>query len=879
VRIPSSPTIRIAAGLLLAALLSLVGYQVFRRRSSQAPEALLKRADDLSWLNAWVQAEPLYRQAELKFRAEGNLTRALYARVSQVPAESESSTTIPSQIASLRRDLELPEARNPETRLRILTILGMLETNYDAGMARDTWSEVEKLALDRHHYLLASRASGEQGIAAFLLGDLATAKKDVLRAWLVAKVADPAAHIRYASMYGAGLVEIHKYKEALGPLNEAIRVAQKTPEIAYPTIAITSKIDALSGLGENQQALALAAEEMRRVSEYHLSAHLADIYQMRAGVYERMGQLSQAISDYAESIQLAKQLSYWRGLTQVDGALAKAYLHQGELQPALAAINEAIDANRKIPDELYFVPRNLAIKAEILARMGKMRDSNDYYEKSADLLDALLSRVPTPMVERQLLSDLGVVYAGYFASLQEQGRLGDAFRVIERARGRIEAQALSHHDVIVPHAPSPTELRLTSLNVQLLDTDGSDARSQILDAIYTTEQQIGADEKDVDTPPDPVPLNKLRQDLRPSELFIEYVLAQRQSYALAVTRNSAHTYLLPPKDQLEEEATQYRSDLTKGNSDLRLAQRLFDGLLGGIPEYRTNSDLILVPDGKLHLLPFAALADSGQYLAASHTVSVAPSGTVLDLLRHRESGTAHPTMPYIGVAAWISKPPPITLIASIRRAISGPDRRQLVALPESRNEVESIATDFPPPRTILLGAQATETDFKRLPLGRYEVIHLALHGYADPEYPDRSALVFAPETPPIDDGLLQVREIRHLHLNADLVTLSACDTGVGPVGEEGVADVENAFIEAGAQSVVSTLWEVNDHATADLMIDFYRQLGRGENKAGALRQAQLDMLKSGQLPSFWAGFELDGEPGGSLFHRNSADYSLRSSTR
>jgi len=875
----SSPTIRIAAGLLLAALLSVVGYQVFRRRNSQGPEALLKRADDLSWLNAWVQAEPLYLQAELKFRAEGNLSRALYARVSQVPAESESSTTIPNQIASLRRDLDLPEARNPETRLRILTILGMLETNYDATMARNTWNEVEKLADDRHHYLLASRASGEEGIAAFLLGDIATAKKHVLRAWLVAKVADPAAHIRYASMYGAGLVELHKYKEALGPLNEAIRVAEKTPGIAYPTIAITAKIDALSGLGENRQALALAAEETRRVSEYHLSAHLADIYQMRAGVYERMGQWNQAISGYLESVRYAKQLSYWRGLTQVDGALAKAYLHQEELQPALAAINEAIDANRKIPDELYFVPRNLAIKAEILARLGKVQDSNDYYEKSTDLLDALLSRVPTPMVERQLLSDLGVVYADYFASLRDQGRVGDAFRVIERARGRIEAQALSHHDVIVPHAPSPAELRLTSLNVQLLDTNGSGPRSRILDTIYTTEQQIGTDEKDVDTPPDPVPLKKLQQDLRPSELFIEYVLAEPQSYALAVTRISVHSYPLPPQTQLEAETTQYRSELTKGNTDIPLAQRLFNDLLGAIPEYRTNSDLIVVPDGKLHLLPFAALADAGQYLAASRTLSVAPSGTVLDLLRHRDNGSAHTTMPYVGVAAWISKPPPITMIASIRRAVSGPDRRQLVALPESRSEVESIAADFPPPTTILLGAHATETDFKHLPLGQFKVIHLALHGYADPEFPDRSALVFAPETPPIDDGLLQVREIRQLHLNADLVTLSACDTGVGPVGEEGVADIENAFIEAGAQSVVSALWEVNDQATADLMIDFYRQLGHSESKAGALRQAQLDMLKSGRPPSSWAGFELDGEPDGHLFQRTATDYSLRSSTR
>ena len=122
-------------------------------------------------------------------------------------------------------------------------------------------------------------------------------------------------------------------------------------------------------------------------------------------------------------------------------------------------------------------------------------------------------------------------------------------------------------------------------------------------------------------------------------------------------------------------------------------------------------------------------------------------------------------------------------LQALSRAISGPERRELVALPESQHEVETIATDLPKPSTILFGARATETNFKQLPLGQYNVIHLALHGYVDPEIPDRSALVFAPESPATDDGLLQVREIRNLHLNADLVTLSACDTGIGPVGK------------------------------------------------------------------------------------------------
>ena len=264
-RIAFSSTFRIAAGLLLAVLLSIVGYHVLRKRNPHAPEALLKRADDMSWLNNWIGAAPLYRQAELQFTQKGQFSKALYASVSEIPARSESSTSFPAQIASLRHDLELPAAQDPETRLRVLTVLGMLEVNYDSEMARQTWSEVQSLATSQHHYLLASRAIGEQGIAAFLLGDIATAKKDVLKAWMIAKVVDPAAHIRYASMYGTGLVELHKYKEALGPLDEAIRVASKTRGAAYPTIAITAKIEALSGLGENTEALTLAAEEMRRV--------------------------------------------------------------------------------------------------------------------------------------------------------------------------------------------------------------------------------------------------------------------------------------------------------------------------------------------------------------------------------------------------------------------------------------------------------------------------------------------------------------------------------------------------------------------------------------------------------------------------------------
>ena len=361
----------------------------------------------------------------------------------------------------------------------------------------------------------------------------------------------------------------------------------------------------------------------------------------------------------------------------------------------------------------------------------------------------------------------------------------------------------------------------------------------------------------------PVSLVELQRDLTPTELVIEYVLDEPQSYALAITHKTVHWYLLAGKGDLEKKAAQYRDLVRNQKANPELARRLFEALLGTIPEYESKQSIILVPDGKLSLLPFAALMDGNQYVISSHVVSSIPSSTVLHLIRTREHGTSQASMPYVSVAAWTSNSN--TFVKRVMRSIGGPERSEFVALPESRREVEFVGADLPKPSTILLGSSATETHFKKLPLSRYNVLHLALHGYADLEYPDRSAPAFAPEKNAGNDGLLQVREIRHLGLNAGLVTLSACDTGVGPVGQTGVTNIANAFIEAGAQSVVATLWELEDHATTHLMSNFYARLAGGMDKGEVLRQAQLELIKSGFAPFYWASFEIVGEPDDALF--------------
>lgn len=854
-----APTVSV----LIAVLSGVYLYAVMPHRPhlpAGSAEDLLYRADSLSWNDRWEEAAPLYRQAEVLFRGQGNQAKALYAAVSQIPPNQ--AVDIPATIWSLITDLTRPGASDPETRLRILTVLGILETNQDAAQAHATWQEVERLARKLHHYELATRAIGEEGIAAFILGDTVTAKRQVVFAWMFAKPElDPAARIRYASAYGAGLVAVGRYSEAMTPLDDAVGIAEAHPQVAYPTLAISTKIDALVGLHRYKEALRLSNDCLSRLKDTPFDGQKTQLYLSLGTIEAKLGDLNAAISDMRTALGLANHMHNFRGLTDVGGTLAQTYFNSGQMQEALDAVNAAIQANTKIPDELYLAPANLALKARILDKMGNLKAADDFFRKSTTLVDAMMQRASTTNLESQLLAEMSDIYSAYFASLCQQGRYDDALAALEKIRGRLEAEALENHGSQPVHAPTPQEQQLTRLNIALINTDDPKNRDALMSEIYRTEINLGPSKLAAASVVHPVTLARLQHALSPDQLLIEYVLANPASYALAITRSGVHAYTLVSRSVIEADAARYRDEIRAKLADPTLAQNLFSALLDPIQEYREKTDLVIVPDGELHLLPFSALVNKGEYVLSSHTVAVAPSSTAFEILTRQSAEIGRPKMPYIGVAAWTQK---AETRNPILRAIDGPERDEFVPLPYSETEVETIAADLPKPNTILLGANATETRFKQLSADSTDVIHLALHGYADVEYPDRSALIFAPEANGPDDGMLQAREIRELHIRAKLVTLSACDTGVGPVGEADVANVVNAFIEAGADSVVSTLWDLPDESTEHLMTMFYAELAGHERKVDALRSAQLDLLNRGLPPYFWAGVQIAGDPSGTL---------------
>ena len=184
-------------------------------------------------------------------------------------------------------------------------------------------------------------------------------------------------------------------------------------------------------------------------------------------------------------------------------------------------------------------------------------------------------------------------------------------------------------------------------------------------------------------------------------------------------------------------------------------------------------------------------------------------------------------------------------------------------LPFARREIMNAAKYFPEGlREIYLGEQAREEVVKKAGSRSYQIVHFACHGFIDDLRPIRSALILSQGNGTDEDGFLQVRELYNLRLSANLVILSACQTGRGTLEKgEGLLGLPRIFFHTGAASVISSLWAVNDQSTAFFMKKLYEKLARGYPKAEALALTKREMIPSRfGHPYFWAAFVLNGEP-------------------
>ena len=273
-----------------------------------------------------------------------------------------------------------------------------------------------------------------------------------------------------------------------------------------------------------------------------------------------------------------------------------------------------------------------------------------------------------------------------------------------------------------------------------------------------------------------------------------------------------------------------------------------------------------MPDGFLASLPFELLiAPSGKSVLQTHIVTYAPSATVLTILRDKPATDRLAASALAVAASGPDRREGVLAQASVRiqRGVYDLDGTELPPLPAAAEEAEAVVSIVGGDSVVLKGAEATEFTFKKQPLSRFRILHFAVHGLVSTRYPERSALVFHADPQGREDGLLQAREIAVLPLQADLVTLSACDTGTGKInGQEGSATLVRPFLVAGAKAVVANLWSADDDFTRTLMKEFYSQLESGLDVGSALTQAKLRITgRYGKAapPRLWAGFVAVGD--------------------
>jgi CHAT domain-containing protein/tetratricopeptide (TPR) repeat protein len=404
--------------------------------------------------------------------------------------------------------------------------------------------------------------------------------------------------------------------------------------------------------------------------------------------------------------------------------------------------------------------------------------------------------------------------------------------------------------------------------------------------------------------PETVHLGEL--PLHDEESLIVYKVGLDQTYAWVIRRIDGHNKIikftrLPVRTDditklVEKFLTPFRKVKYEG-FEPEVAAELFRAILLPLIEgVESSRRLIIVPDGILNVVPFEALViapagDKGLktplFLQDKFHTSYYPSATILAINRQTISLTLPPknTLLAVGDPVYgmdderLTKSQVSMLLESEQKQESSIVTRKgkirkgaqdqgysFVRLKYSGVEVAKIKEVFgnrPGPRDLLIGFEATESGVKSKDLTQYQYLHFAVHGILayDVSSLKEPALVLAADPESNEDGFLTLSEIYGLKLNADLVTLSACKTGLGQrIPGEGVIGLSRAFIDAGSRAVLVSLWEVNDHSTALFMEEFYRLLAQDVNKVEALAKTKEYLRQEGyENPYFWAPFILIGD--------------------
>jgi len=662
------------------------------------------------------------------------------------------------------------------------------------------------------------------------------------------------------------------YYRALAYFSRCLKLATKTRDRKAEVFALNNIGFAHTSLKNYHEAFKYLKLGYKRAEEIKDVENMATLLNNIGIVHYNLGKYEEAVNSYQEAIELANKINGRQILWEAYFGLGQCYEKKNEFYLAVMSYKNAIDIIDHIRSQIFLD----TYKASFA------RDKLKVYE----FLISLLFRIDR--------------------DYQSNSNTKAMFHIVERAKARAFLESLGESTVDIEERLNPelkkVENELSSrisLIIQQLSRSNLSRkkRQELLSKLRQEEDKYISliSKMRVESPKvaglasaEPCSVEQVQQHLDGKTALIEYFLGESESFVFLVTKNDFGVYSLPYRSEVEKSIKAYLKILSgsqKGEfQGILAAKRIYRELLypaeGNIPESVEN--LVIVPDGILYSLPFETLILNNQdqllnddYIIAKYKISYAPSSSALLFLSENKVKRKSPkSLMAFGNPSYMLKDSSngrkSKTNVEILRELYLEQGFYFSPLPYTEREVLEISSYFPEDRKdIYLKDEAREEIFKEAPIKDYQIIHFACHGFLAEESPFRSALVLSLDDDPQEDGFLQVRELYNLRLKADLVVLSACQTGKGKLERgEGVLGFPRIFFYAGARSVILALWRINDESTAIFMNLFYRYLSEGNDKAQALRLAKIDMINSKYShPFYWAAFVLSGDSNSKLNFR------------
>ncbi|WP_445242549.1 CHAT domain-containing protein [Microcoleus vaginatus] len=719
--------------------------------------------------------------------------------------------------------------------------------------------------------------------------------------------------------------ELGEQQKALEYYSQSLTLKRATGDRSGEATTLNNIGLVYDDLGEQQKALEYYSQSLSLIRAVGDRRGEAITLNNIGSVYSELGEKQKALEYYSQSLPLKRAVGDRRGEATTLNNIGQAYSDLGEKQKALEYYSQSLSLIRAVGDRAGEAV-TLYSMAYVKRAQNNLTEALNDIESSLKIIENLRTKIASPELRSSYFATVQDYYEFYIDLLMQlhktnpkSGYDTKALEASERSRARSLLELLFESNANIREGISPDLLQqekslqqqLNAIEKQRIETistpNPNATKIDEIDkqrlALLQQYQQIQAQIRTASPPyaaltqPQPLTLPEIqKQILDENTILLQYSLGSYRSYLWVVTSTGLTSYELPKRADIETAAGAFRTAVTISQNSRYIPQKVAEAsanlsqlILHPAAAQLGNKRLLIVPDGVLHYTPFPALTISqtrGQNtnvpLIVEHEIITLPSASSLAILRQNYGDRKPPNQTLAILADPVFSPDDervkgqltaattekleannLGLNRSLRASeIKWPPDRLLF----SRQEAQTISSLFPSASTHqILDFDASRTTATDGNLVNYQIIHFATHGLANSKNPELSGMVMSM----IDDkgnlvnGFLRLTDIFNLKLAANLVVLSACQSGMGQnVKGEGMVGLTRGFMYAGAQRVAVSLWSVDDEGTAVLMQKFYQKMVQQKlAPAAALRAAQMEMMQEEKWksPYYWAAFTLQGE--------------------